>query len=344
MIAAPGDRAARPSPGRLVSDRPMRLFGMGATRDLSQAIAKELGCELARHEERLFEDGEHKFRPLCSVAGASSYVIQSLHSSPGESVNDKLCRLLFLIGALKDAGSAGVTAVLPYLCYARKDRRTKTSDPVTVRYVAQLFEAVGTDNVITLEVHNPAAVENAFRCRTVTVTGTSLFVDYARRLKDDRLSVISPDTGGAKRAEIFREALESATGRPVGKAFVEKHRSAGAVSGDLFVGQVAGTTAFIVDDLLSTGGTLVRAAVAARKAGARRVIALVTHGLFMTGATEALSDPAIDRVVITNSVVPYRLTDDFARAKLDVLPAAPLLARVIRKFHDGEDFTDLFAF
>lgn len=340
MTASPGNRAPQSSPLEV----PIRLFGMGATRELSAAVAKELGCGLASHEERLFEDGEHKFRPLCPVAGASSYVIQSLHSSPGESVNDKLCRLLFLIGALKDAGSASVTAVVPYLCYARKDRRTKTSDPVTLRYVAQLFEAVGTDNVITLEVHNPAAFENAFRCRTVTLTGTSLFVEYARGLKDDRFSVISPDTGGAKRAELFRAALESAIGQPVGKAFVEKHRSSGIVSGDLFVGQVAGTTAFIVDDLLSTGGTLMRAAVAARKAGARRVVSLVTHGLFMTGATEALSDPAIDRIVTTDSVVPFRLTDDFAHKKLDVLPAAPLLAKVIRKFHNGEHFTDLFAF
>ena len=85
--------------------------------------------------------------------------------------NDKLCRLLFFIGALKDAGAARVTAVVPYLCYARKDRRTKPNDPVTTRYIAGMFEAVGTDCIVTLEVHNPVAFENAFRCRTVTLTG-----------------------------------------------------------------------------------------------------------------------------------------------------------------------------
>ena len=103
-----------------------------------------------------------------SVEGADAYVIQSLHSGPSQSAADKLCRLLFLIGALKDAGAARVTAVTPYLCYARKDRRTKARDPVTTRYLANLFESVGTDMIVTLDVHNPSAFENAFRCRTIT--------------------------------------------------------------------------------------------------------------------------------------------------------------------------------
>ena len=107
------------------------------------------------------------------------YVVQSLHGGPSESANDKLCRLLFFIGALKDAGAARVTAVVPYLCYARKDRRTKPHDPVITRYVAGLFEAVGADRVVTLDVHNPVAFENAFRCRTITATAAPLFVDYA---------------------------------------------------------------------------------------------------------------------------------------------------------------------
>ena len=253
-------------------------------------------------------------RPLDTVGGADVYVVQSLHSGPSESANDKLCRLLFFIGALKDAGAARVTAVVPYLCYARKDRRTKPNDPVTTRYVAGMFEAVGTDCIVTLEVHNPVAFENAFRCRTVTLTGTPLFVDYVRALKDDKLCVVSPDTGGAKRAELFREALEAALGRPVGKAFADKHRSAGVVSGDLFVGDVAGATALVIDDLISTGGTLLRAARAARQAGARRVIALVTHGLFMAGAAEVLADPAIDRLVVTDAVPAFRLARADPRA------------------------------
>lgn len=320
------------------------LFALSATADLGQAVAKVLGHGLAAHEERLFEDGEHKARPLDDVGGADVYVIQSLHGGPADSAHDKLCRLLFFIGALKDAGADRVTAVVPYLCYARKDRRTKPNDPVTTRYVAELFEAVGTDCVIALDVHNPVAFENAFRRRAVALTAAPLFVDYARMLGEGPLAVVSPDPGGTKRAELLREALEQALGRPVGKGFADKRRSAGIVSGDLFVGDVAGTTALVVDDLISTGTTLLRAARAARRAGARRVIALVTHGLFMTGAAEVIADPALDRLVVTDAVPAFRLQSEPARRKIDVLPIAPLLAEAITRLHDGRALTDLLVF
>jgi ribose-phosphate pyrophosphokinase len=336
--SAPGGRA---DTGARAS---LRLFVLQATTELGKAVADALALSLASHEEREFEDGEHKVRPLEPVAGQDVYVMQSLHGGPALSANDKLCRLLFFIGALKDAGAARVTAVVPYLCYARKDRRTKPNDPVTTRYIAGLFESVGVDAVVTLEVHNPAAFENAFRCRTVTLTATPLFVDYIRTLGEEELCVVSPDTGGAKRAELLRETLEAACGRSVTKGFADKHRSAGVVSGDLFVGDVAGRTALIVDDLISTGGTLLRAARAARKAGARRVLALVTHGLFMPGSAEMLADPAIDRLIVAGTVPPFRLGPKAAWGKLDILPAAPLLAEVIARLHDGRALTDLVVF
>jgi ribose-phosphate pyrophosphokinase len=310
---------------------------------------------------------------LENVRDADVYVVQSLHGGPTQSANDKLCRLLFFIGALKDAGAARVTAVAPYLCYARKDRRTKPGDPVTTRYVASLFEAVGADAVLTLDVHNPAAFENAFRCPAVALTAAPLFVDYAKTLSCESLCVVSPDPGGVKRAELFREALEAAVGKPVGRGFADKHRSAGIVTGDLFVGDVGGATALIIDDLISTGSTLLRAARAARKAGARRVIALVTHGLFMPGAAEVIADPAIERIVVTDTVphhpyllgprasrplfsfspseraggtpaVPEGRESEVQRNKIDTLPVAPLLADAIRRLHHGQALTDLMVF
>ena len=323
----------------------LRLFALKASADLGRTIAEALGQPLSAHEERDFEDGEHKTRPLDSVRGRDVYVVQSLHGGPAESASDKLIRLLFFIGALKDAGAARVTVVAPYLCYGRKDRRTKPNDPVTTRYVASLFEAVGADMMVTLEVHNPAAFENAFRCPTVALTATPLFVAYAKTLAaaGDKLCVVSPDLGGAKRAELLRETLEAAIGKPVGKAFAEKHRSSGVVTGDLFVGEVAGATALIVDDLISTGGTLLRAAIAARKAGAKKVIALVTHGLFMPGASQVIADPAIDLFIVTDSVPPFRL-EASARGKIDAIAVAPLLAETVRRLHDGRALTDLLVF
>lgn len=327
-----------------MSESRLSLFALHETGELGSAVAAALGQPLAAHEEREFEDGEHKIRPLETVRGADAFVLHSLHSRPEQSANDKLCRLLFFIGALKDAGAARVTALTPYLCYARKDRRTKPNDPVTTRYVASLFEAVGVDALVTLDVHNPAAFENAFRCPTVALTAAPLFVEYAKALADEKLCVISPDTGGAKRAELLHEALEAALRRSIGKGFAEKRRSAGVVSGDLFVGDVEGATALIIDDLISTGGTLVRAARAARRAGAMRVVALVTHGLFIPGAEAALADPAIDRLVITDSVPAPRLGAGTARDKLDILPLGPLLAEAVRRLHAGDTLSDLLVF
>lgn len=322
-------------------DSPFRLFALNASGALGRAVAQELGTELAPLEEREFEDGEHKVRPLVPVAGADIYLLQSLYGDPAGSVNDKLCRLLFCIGALKDCGAARVTAVVPYLCYARKDRRTKPYDPLTTRYIAALFEAVGVDAVATLDVHNPAAFENAFRCRTFTLTAAPLFIDFARQLAAEQVSVVSPDPGGVKRAELLREALEAERGEQIGKAFVDKRRSAGAVTGDTFVGEVQGATALIIDDMISTGTTLLRAARAARAAGAQRVIAVVTHGLFMPGAAEVIADPAIDRLVVTDSVSPFRLPSNSVQHKIETLSIAPLLADAIGRMRDKRPLTDL---
>jgi ribose-phosphate pyrophosphokinase len=328
-----------------IRDDHLRLFALNGSEHLGRDISGQLGYPLSAHEERDFEDGEHKARPLVPVGGADVYVIHSLHGGPEQSANDKLCRLLFFIGTLKDAGARRVTAVAPYLCYARKDRRTKVNDPVTTRYTAALFEAIGCDAVVTLEVHNEAAFENAFRCRAIALTAASLMVARIKATAGDQpLCVISPDLGGGKRADLLRQALEKALGRPVGNAFVEKHRSAGVVSGDLFVGDVSGATCVIVDDLISTGGTLVRAARAARARGAGRILACVAHGLFMPGAETALADPAIDRIIVTDVVPAFRLPAGPVRDKLEIIPAGPLVAEAIRRLHEGRSLGDLLVF
>jgi len=328
----------------MIGDR-LRLFSLHGTEVLSEKIAHALGCRFAAVEERSFEDGEHKVRPLEAVAGCDVYVLHSLYGGPDESPNDKLCRLLFLIGALKDAGAARVTAVTPYLCYARKDRRTKANDPVTIRYVATMFEAIGVDAVVTLEVHNEAAFENAFRCPSVALSTAPLLIARIKEIAADRsISVVSPDLGGGKRADLLREVLAKALRRPIGKAFVEKHRSSGVVSGDLFAGEVANSLCVIVDDLISSGGTLVRAAKAARAHGAEEVIACVAHGLFMPGAETTLADPAIERIMATDSVPPFRLPPGPVRDKLEIVSAAPLLAETVRRLHQDESLTDLLPY
>jgi ribose-phosphate pyrophosphokinase len=129
-------------------------------------------------------------------------------------------------------------------------------------------------------------------------------------------------------------------GQAIGKGFADKHRSTGIVSGDLFVGDVAGATVLIVDDLISTGNTLLRAAQAARRAGAARVFTLVTHGLFMPGSAEVIANPAIDRFVVTDAVPAFRLGSETPHAKIDTVPAGPLLAETIRRLHTGNSLSD----
>ena len=320
----------------------LRLFALSETRTFAERIAARLGVRCAEHDEREFEDGEHKARPLESVRGKDVFVVQALYGEAGKSANDKLCRLLFFIGALRDASAACVTAVIPYLCYARKDRRTKSRDPVTTRYVAQLIEAVGTSRVVTLDVHNLAAYQNAFRCPAEHLEARGLFVDWlAPRLEGENVVVVSPDVGGVKRAERLRQALSIRLKREAGNAFLEKYRSAGVVSGEAVIGDVDGKVAIIIDDLISTGGTILRATRACRARGARAGYAAATHGVFGHDArSRMLADRALDALVVTDTI-PAPSIQPGSQAKFTVLDTTPLLAETVRRLHAGGSIVDL---
>jgi len=312
------------------------LFALEGSRRYGESVASRLEWPLSAHEERSFEDGEHKIRPLVDVSRRDVFVIHALHGSADASPNDKLCRLLFFIGALKDAGAARVTAVVPYLCYARKDQRSQPRDPITTKYVARMFEATGADAMMTFDVHNRAAFENAFRIPTANIEAMPIFVEhFANLLRHDKIAVISPDIGGAKRAERFRRALGAALSEEPSAGFVDKQRAGGVVSGDFFVGDVRGRAAILFDDLISTGTTLRRAAAKCREAGASRIFAAATHGLFIGEAPAVLGGPPFDGVVVGNTVRSEAETAGLLPENVTVLDTSRLVGEAIALAHAG---------
>ncbi|MES1191880.1 MAG: ribose-phosphate diphosphokinase [Steroidobacter sp.] len=320
------------------------LFALGAARDIGRHVADTLGVPLRMHEEREFDYGEHKIRPLESVRNRAVYVMQSLHGDQTQSANDRLCRLLFFIGALKDAGAASVTACLTYLAYARKDRRTQSRDPVTSRYVAMLFEAMKMDRIMALEVHNPAAFDNAFRCEAAHVTATSLFAAHFSAMHIDNhaaWTLLSPDVGGIKRVQQLRGQLAHVLGDDLATAFIDKQRSAGIVSGDTLVGNVSNRRVLIYDDLISSGTTLHRAAQRCHDAGAVEIHVAATHAAF-TGAAVQLFEPGLlNSVVVTDSVELNPAFHHYRNHQLVTLAVAPLFAQAIKRMEAGGSLSEL---
>jgi len=326
----------------LPDDHSAALFSLDRGRPLLERVCEHLGVEPGKHEERTFEDGEHKIRPLENVRGRDVFFVESLYSDDQLSVNDKVLRALFFLAAVRDAGAARCTLVAPYLCYARKDRRTKPRDPVTMRYLATIVESVGVDRVVTVDVHNPAAYENAFRIPAVHLRAAPLFVEAVQsRLDGQDVVVVSPDAGGVKRAEIFRQALERRLDRSVELVFIEKFRSEGAVWGGTVVGAVDGRVAILLDDLVSSGTTLAGAASACRKRGATAVYAAATHGVFSAKASRTLADAELDRLLVLDTLPADRLDAAVRRERVEVLDSAPLLARAIHRLHRHQSLVDL---
>jgi ribose-phosphate pyrophosphokinase len=192
-----------------------------------------------------------------------------------------------------------------------------------------------------LDVHNVAAYQNAFRVLAEHLEARPLFVRHlAPMLRERPALVLSPDTGGAKRADALRRSLAQALGRDIPLGFAEKQRSEGVVTGELIVGDVKGRVVVIIDDLISTGTTMARAALACRERGALEVHALATHGLFIDGAAPLFEPGTLDGLVVTSSVPPFRVPEA-RRAQLTVLDIAPFLAEAMRRLHEDGSLVEL---
>jgi ribose-phosphate pyrophosphokinase len=312
------------------------FFALSESVALANRVSGEAGLPLSPLEERRFEGGEFRLRPLRSVRGRTVVVLQSLAASSDLPVGERLMRLLFLLQGLRDAGASRRVVVLPYLTFAREDRRTQPRDPVTSRYVAELLEAAGADELVVLDVHNPAALDNAFRIPVAHLSALPMMVDhFARHCDHDhaKLTVASPDIGGIKRAQQFREMLAARLGHPVGMAFVEKRRKNDVLSGGTVVGDVTGQSVLLVDDLCATGETLIRAAKACRAAGAATVYAAITHTPITEGIDAVEAGGTFSGVVTTDSTgintPPTSLSNSMRQRT--TLSIAPLLGQATRR-------------
>lgn len=316
-----------------------QLFTLDDDPQLALRIAERISVELSPLELRHFSDTEFKIRPLASVRNRNVFVVASLAATQKHSINDVLCRILFFIACLKDHGAARIHLVIPYLGYARKDRRTKIMDPLTLRYVAQLLESSGSASIMSFDVHNEAAFINAFRCPTEHLDSIKLFTQQLAPLVAQRaVTLIAPDLGSIRRVQSLADALFTMHSTPCLFGFINKQRTQDIVTGDLMLGDVSGRTVVIFDDLISTGGTIVRAVQACRERGAAEIIVATTHALFGGVIPASILEAPIDHLLISNSLPWAPPSASLPGPHYQVVDSSPLFAHAIEVVHNGGSF------
>jgi ribose-phosphate pyrophosphokinase len=313
-----------------LNDDRFKIFTGTANPALAEAICKNLDVPLGQAMLGRFSDGEIYFQILENVRGADVFVVQPCHYP----VDNHLLELLLMIDAFKRASAWRITAVLPYYCYARQDRKDKPRVPISAKLVADLLETAGASRALTLDLHAPQ-IQGYFDVPVDHLYASPVLVEHFKQLKLENLTVVSPDAGGVERARFFAKRLDA----PL--AIVDKRRVDVDVSEVMhLIGDVKGRSTLIVDDIIDTAGTLVKTADALIKEGATQVYAACTHAVLSGPAVERIAKSRITEVVATDSVP---LTDA-ARAmkKIRVLSVADLLARGIRSIHEETSISELF--
>lgn len=307
----------------------LKLICGTANRELAELIAQEVGIPLTDPRIRRFSDGEVDVKIQDSMRGHDVFVIQP--TCP--PVNENLMELFILLDALRRASAGRVTAVMPYYGYARKERKSQPREPISAKLIANFLTLAGADRLLLLDLHTEA-IEGFFDVPTDHLTAHRILASYLLQQELGRCAVVSPDAGGAKRAESMAMLL----GAPL--VFAYKRRPEEEVSEILeMAGDVEGRVCVVVDDIISTGGTLVEVARALKDHGATRVIAAVTHPVLSKDAMDRLSGAHIDEVVVTNTIP---VAPDKRGPKLTVLDVAPLLAEAIVRVHENRSVSELF--
>jgi ribose-phosphate pyrophosphokinase len=321
---------AAAKPVRKMRFNHFKVFSGNANPVLAKEICYELGCQLAVANVKQFSDGEVHLQIQENVRGADVFVVQPTC----RPVDTNLMELLLMMDALKRASAERITAVLPYYGYARQDRKDRPRMPISARLVASLIERAGADRVLALDLH-AAQIQGFFDGPVDHLFAAPVMVDYFSELGGEGLTVVSPDAGGVERARAFAKRMDS----PL--AIIDKRRTDVNVAEVMhIIGDVSGQHCLIVDDLIDTAGTLVKATEALLEQGARSVRACATHAVLSGPAVERIESSEITEVVVTNSIPLCGQADNCDRIKQ--LSVAPLLAKAIQSIHEDGSVSTLF--
>jgi ribose-phosphate pyrophosphokinase len=307
----------------------LKLIGGSANPELSQRISERLDVPLTDPRLRRFPDGEINVKIEDSMRGHDVFVIQP--TSP--PVNEHLMELFIILDALRRASAGRVTAVIPYYGYARKERKTQPREPISAKLVANFITLAGADRLLLLDLH-AEAIEGFFDVPTDHLSPHHIIADHLKTLGLRHITIVAPDAGGGRRAEAVANNLAA----PI--AFGYKRRSSDdeveviAVSGD-----VKGRDCVVVEDIITTGGTIAKLATALRSQGANKVLVAATHPVLTGNAVERLKNAGIDDVIVTDSVP---IPPEKLGPPLTVLSVAPLLAEAIIRVHENRSVSELF--
>jgi ribose-phosphate pyrophosphokinase len=306
----------------------IKLISGTANPDLSGKIARYLDTPLCNVEIGRFSDGEIRVRIDDNIRGTDVFIIQ-----PTFPPADNLLELLVITDACVRASALRITAVVPYYGYARQDRKDQPRVPITAKLVANLITVAGTHRLLALELH-AAQIQGFFDIQVDNLFAIPVLLEYIKGKNFTNLTVVSPDVGGIKMGRAFAKRMDASL------AIVDKRRTTTDKSELMnIIGDVRGSDIIILDDLISTAGTITQAAEALKKAGSGKIIAAATHPVFSGNAIERLESSFIEEVIVTNSIP---LRDNKRCSKITVLDVAPLLGEAIRRIHTNESVSSLF--
>jgi len=308
----------------------LKVFSGSAHASLTKEIADFLGIPVGQARLRRFPDSEVSFQIDENIRGADVFIVQPTCAP----VDQHIMELLVMIDAFKRSSAARITAVIPYYGYARQDRKDKPRVPISAKLVANLLSAAGTNRVLTMDLHK-AQIQGFFDIPVDHLFAAPVIIEYLGRLDSPKLTIVSPDAGGAERARAYAKRLDAEL------AVIDKRRSEDGTAEVMnVIGDVDGRTCILQDDIIDTAGTIQKAATAVKSAGAGRVLACAVHGVLSGPAIERIQSAPIDQLIVTNTI-PLRGEAQQCK-KIVVLSVARLLGQAIRSIHEETSVSSLF--